>query len=66
MKGLCESALSSTVSIVKSEAISRPRWSRQHVDFWDDAIKGSSALQAALRRELSHELAASAGVSSAI
>eukprot|EP00959_Pyramimonas_sp_CCMP1952_P219214 4583497-Pyramimonas_sp.AAC.1 len=32
-------------------------WSRGHREFWGDAVKGSSALQAALRREICHEVA---------
>eukprot|EP00959_Pyramimonas_sp_CCMP1952_P454124 9469403-Pyramimonas_sp.AAC.1 len=32
-------------------------WNKAHIDFWDSAVKGSSALKAALFRELAHEVA---------
>ena len=32
-------------------------WESGFIQFWDDAIKGSSALQAALRRRLADEVA---------
>ena len=40
-------------------------WVDQRAGFWDDAIKGSSALRAALRRLLSDELAGRYGQNSA-
>eukprot|EP00959_Pyramimonas_sp_CCMP1952_P242672 5072272-Pyramimonas_sp.AAC.1 len=32
-------------------------WTAEHTDFWDSAVRESSALQAALLREVCHEVA---------
>eukprot|EP00959_Pyramimonas_sp_CCMP1952_P087706 1835184-Pyramimonas_sp.AAC.1 len=32
-------------------------WTAEHTDFWDSAMRKSSALQAALLREVCHEIA---------
>ncbi len=41
-------------SVLRPQAL---EWSEQHAGFWDDAIKGSSPLRAALRRNLNMEAA---------
>ena len=40
-------------------------WEEKKAGFWDDAIKGSSALQAGLRRRLFDEIAAAHGLATA-
>eukprot|EP00959_Pyramimonas_sp_CCMP1952_P425930 8921502-Pyramimonas_sp.AAC.1 len=40
-------------------------WTVAHTDFWDSAVRNSSALQAALLRELCHEVAGALSFESA-
>ena len=40
-------------------------WEEEHMKFWEDAVKGSSALQAGLRRRLWDECSASLGYDTA-
>ena len=45
----------------KSRGIYRSSWDDTHSGFWDDAVRGSSALQAALRRNISNEISSHLG-----
>ena len=36
-------------------------WETEHMDFWEDAIKGSSSLQAGLKRRLQDECSCTLG-----
>ena len=41
------------------------QWDREHVGFWDDAVRGSSALTAAIKRNIFFEACVALGISGA-
>ena len=50
---------------VKARRFEVQEWDDEHAGFWDDAVAGSSSLQAALRRRLLDETATNLGRASA-
>eukprot|EP00972_Heterocapsa_arctica_P045952 6780109-Heterocapsa_arctica.AAC.1 len=46
----------------KSRQVHETRWEREKAGFWDTAIKGSSALEAAVLRAFKDELATECGL----
>ena len=41
------------------------QWDKDHAGFWDDAVRGSSALMAAIKRNISREARVALGISGA-